>query len=102
MEYIALEEAFDIPELTALRADIWSGMRMRRRFLEHVRARLTDFTEYRLPEMDEYNVTVQVLSLTVPCETTKDAIEGFERTTLSRVDREKIAYRNAAALLKIR
>jgi 2,3-dihydroxybenzoate decarboxylase len=66
MEYIALEEAFDIPELSARRTDAWSGIRMRRSFLEHVRARLTDFAEYRLPEMDEYHVTVQVLSLTVP------------------------------------
>jgi 2,3-dihydroxybenzoate decarboxylase len=66
MEYIALEECFDIAELATRRQGALSGVRLRRGYLDQVRARLTDFTEYRLPEMDEFNVAVQVLSLTVP------------------------------------
>jgi 2,3-dihydroxybenzoate decarboxylase len=42
-----------------------------------------------------------MFSIDYPWETTKDAVEGFERTTLSPVDREKIAYKNAASLLNI-
>ena len=67
MEYIALEEAFDIPQLAAGRsAPPGAGMRFRRSFLTEVLPRLTDFTQYRLPDMDAHNVAVQVLSLTVP------------------------------------
>jgi 2,3-dihydroxybenzoate decarboxylase len=67
MEYIALEEAFDIPELAARRsAPPGAGMRFRRSFLTEVLPRLTDFTQYRLPDMDAHNVAVQVVSLTVP------------------------------------
>jgi 2,3-dihydroxybenzoate decarboxylase len=42
-----------------------------------------------------------MFSIDYPWETTKDAVEGFERTILSPVDREKIAYKNAARLLNI-
>jgi len=67
MEYIALEEAFDIPELAARRsAPPGAGMRFRRSFLTEVLPRLTDFTQYRLPDMDAHHVAVQVVSLTVP------------------------------------
>jgi 2,3-dihydroxybenzoate decarboxylase len=59
MEYIALEECFDISELAARRSDAMSGIRLRRSYISEVRSRLTDFTEYRLPEMDEYNISVQ-------------------------------------------
>jgi 2,3-dihydroxybenzoate decarboxylase len=71
MRYIALEEAFFIPELAERQptSDI-------RRFMqslgfkdgkaERYQGRLTDVTEYRLPEMDDAGIDIQVLSLTVP------------------------------------
>jgi 2,3-dihydroxybenzoate decarboxylase len=71
MRYIALEEAFFIPELAEL--EPMSDSHRLMQFLafktedaEHFERRLTDFTEYRLPEMDDAGIDVQVLSLTVP------------------------------------
>jgi 2,3-dihydroxybenzoate decarboxylase len=71
MRYIALEEAFFIPELAERQP-----MSDSRRFLETLgfkpgigeryQSRLTDFTEYRLPEMDDAGIDIQVLSLTAP------------------------------------
>jgi 2,3-dihydroxybenzoate decarboxylase len=52
MEYIALEECCGIPELAARRSDALSGIRSRRSYMSEVHSRLNDFTEYRLPEMD--------------------------------------------------
>jgi 2,3-dihydroxybenzoate decarboxylase len=66
MEYIALEECFGIPELAARRSDALSGIRLRRSYMSDVHSRLSDFTEYRLPEMDEYSIAVQVLSWVTP------------------------------------
>jgi 2,3-dihydroxybenzoate decarboxylase len=66
MEYIALEECFGIPELEARRSDALSGIRLRRSYMSEVHSRLADFTEYRLPEMDEYSIAVQVLSWVTP------------------------------------
>ncbi|KLO32239.1 amidohydrolase family protein [Mycobacterium haemophilum] len=69
MRYIALEEAFFIPELAHLQPTS-EPQRMMRRFkpeyTERFERQLTDFTEYRLPEMDNAGIDIQVLSLTVP------------------------------------
>lgn len=67
MRYIALEEAFFIPEL----ADLLPAHRQLMRLLrpdvaERYERRLPDFTEYRLAEMDDAGVDIQVLSLTSP------------------------------------
>jgi 2,3-dihydroxybenzoate decarboxylase len=62
MRYIALEEAFFIPEL-AERQPIPT---LPLTFNEHIRLRLIDFSEYRLSEMDNAGIDIQVLSLTVP------------------------------------
>jgi 2,3-dihydroxybenzoate decarboxylase len=71
MRYIALEEAFFIPELAELQP--MSDVRrlapllgFKPESLEKYKRRLTDFTEYRLPEMDDTGIDIQVLSLTVP------------------------------------
>jgi 2,3-dihydroxybenzoate decarboxylase len=72
MRYIALEEAFFIPELSQRQpiATIFDMPALQHRFktdnAERCQRRLTDFTDYRLPEMDEAGIDVQVLSLTVP------------------------------------
>ncbi|AKN15597.1 amidohydrolase [Mycobacterium haemophilum DSM 44634] len=69
MRYIALEEAFFIPELAHLQPTS-EPQRMMRRFkpeyTERFERQLPDFTEYRLPEMDNAGIDIQVLSLTVP------------------------------------
>jgi 2,3-dihydroxybenzoate decarboxylase len=66
MKYIALEEAFSIPELANRLPLAGFGMRLSQRYAEDWSRRLPDFTEYRLPEMDAAGVDLQVLSLTVP------------------------------------
>jgi 2,3-dihydroxybenzoate decarboxylase len=72
MRYIALEEAFFIPELAERQPMPQQGgvPRLRSQFksecAEWYQLRLPDITEYRLPEMDEAGIDVQVLSLTVP------------------------------------
>jgi 2,3-dihydroxybenzoate decarboxylase len=71
MRYIALEEAFYIPELGERQPMTNNGIpKLQSRWnsdaAERFAARLPDFTEYRLPEMDEAGIDVQVLSLTVP------------------------------------
>lgn len=42
-----------------------------------------------------------MFSIDYPYESSQEAVEGFERTTLSPGDREKIAYANAERILKI-
>jgi 2,3-dihydroxybenzoate decarboxylase len=66
MENIALEECFGIPELAERRSDALSGIRLRRSCMSEAHSRLSDFTEYRLPEMDDYSIAVQVLSWVTP------------------------------------
>jgi 2,3-dihydroxybenzoate decarboxylase len=51
MRYIALEEAFSIPELDDHRPS-WSELRFNHRYATDFARRLPDFTEYRLPDMD--------------------------------------------------
>jgi len=66
MRYIALEEAFSMPELTDRQPPPWPANRFSRRLLADWARKLPDFTEYRLPERDAAGIDVQVLSLTVP------------------------------------
>lgn len=66
MRYIALEEAFSIPELDDHRPSFWGELRFSQRYATDFARRLPDFTEYRLPDMDAAGIDVQVLSLTVP------------------------------------
>jgi len=123
MRYIALEEAFSMPELTDRQPPPWPANRFSRRLLADWARKLPDFTEYRLPERDAAGIDVQVRSLTVPglqadidapaarddarfandypFESSHEAVAGLERTTLSDTDREKIAYRNAECILRL-
>jgi 2,3-dihydroxybenzoate decarboxylase len=69
MRYIALEEAFFIPELAEMQPT--SGHQtlmklMKPEYAKRYELRLPDFTEYRLAEMDDAGIDVQVLSLTAP------------------------------------
>lgn len=69
MRYIALEEAFLIPELAERQPT--SGFQRLMKFMkpehaERFELRLPDFTEYRLAEMDDAGIDIQVLSLTAP------------------------------------
>jgi 2,3-dihydroxybenzoate decarboxylase len=71
MRYIALEEAFFIPELAERQPMTSDGIpqlpsRWNSDAAKRFAARLPDFAEYRLPEMDEAGIDMQVLSLTVP------------------------------------
>jgi hypothetical protein len=66
MRYIALEEAFSVPELPDRRPSPWLGLPLSQHYLEDWARRLPDFNEYRLPAMDAAGIDVQVLSLTVP------------------------------------
>lgn len=70
MRYIALEEAFYIPELAERQPTPPGGVPAtalhKPVFIEQLSARLPDFTEHRLPEMDKAGIDIQVLSLTVP------------------------------------
>ena len=63
---IALEEAFWVDDLQTSGSFANVNATMRRDRLEDLGRRLSDFTEYRLPEMDRAGVDVQVLSLTSP------------------------------------
>lgn len=72
MRIIALEEAFRIapPRSPGVPAGARPMSAIERTMqpatLTHVRQRISDFTEYRIPDMDEHGVDVQVLSLGSP------------------------------------
>ncbi len=67
MRYIALEEAFFVPDLADLQPAHQRLMQLLKpEFAERYERRLPDFTEYRLAEMDDAGIDVQVLSLTSP------------------------------------
>ncbi|MFF0579708.1 amidohydrolase family protein [Streptosporangium saharense] len=66
MRYIALEEAFALPELAARQPTVPMRIRVTDEYAEMCGRKLVDFEEYRLPEMDANGVDIQVLSLTVP------------------------------------
>src|SRR5258708_22556477 len=80
MRYVALEEAFSIPELDGCQQPPWRVNRFRRRSLADWARRLPDFTEFRLPEMDAAGIDVQVLSLTVP------GLQGGQDAPAARAD----------------
>jgi 2,3-dihydroxybenzoate decarboxylase len=66
MRYIALEEAFITPEQAKRNGSVFAKLPFRREFMEDLARKLPDFTEYRLPEMDEAGIDIQVLSLNAP------------------------------------
>ena len=80
MRYVALEEAFSIPELDDHQPPPWPENRFSRRSLADWARRLPDFTQFRLPEMDAAGVDVQVLSLTVP------GLQGGQDAPAARAD----------------
>ncbi|MEV7009192.1 amidohydrolase family protein [Streptosporangium sp. NPDC051022] len=66
MRYIALEEAFAIPELAERQPTTPMRIRVTGEYAEMCGRRLVDFENHRLPEMDAHGIDIQVLSLTVP------------------------------------
>ncbi|GFG76463.1 hypothetical protein [Mycobacterium botniense] len=66
MRYIAIEEAFFIAELAERQPMPALPLAFKPECAKQILPRLTDFTEYRLPEMDDAGIDIQVLSLTVP------------------------------------
>ncbi|GAA2603034.1 amidohydrolase family protein [Streptomyces axinellae] len=68
MTYIALEEAFIIPEPAVRQAPAPMRIRIRAtdQYAGHCARRLGDFEELRLPDMDAHGIDIQVLSLSVP------------------------------------
>ncbi|EXU67291.1 amidohydrolase [Streptomyces sp. PRh5] len=66
MTYIALEEAFIIPELFARQPSSPQKIQVSDQYVKDWGRRLGDFEEYRLPDMDAHGIDIQVLSLSVP------------------------------------
>src|SRR4051812_19310502 len=66
IELIALEEAFAIPELRGRQPATTMPIKVTDAYAEVWGRKLIDFEEYRLPEMDENGIEIQVLSLSVP------------------------------------
>lgn len=64
--YIAIEEAVAVPGLADRRPPIPLPVNIKPGFVSDLSARLPDITRWRLPEMDDNGIAVQVLSLTVP------------------------------------
>lgn len=64
--YIAVEEAFTIPELAARQPKIQARIRNKPSFAREWALMLPDIANYRIPEMDAHGVDIQVLSLSVP------------------------------------
>lgn len=79
MGYIALEEAFAIPELAQRQSQPPMRIRASRHYVERWASRLADFERYRLPEMDAFGIDIQVLSLTTPgiqADDTRSAVDN--------------------------
>jgi 2,3-dihydroxybenzoate decarboxylase len=85
MRYIALEEAFSVPELEDRHPSPRLGFRFSQRHITERARKLPDFTEFRLPEMDAAGIDVQVLSLTVP---------GLQADTDARIARDDARFAN--------
>jgi 2,3-dihydroxybenzoate decarboxylase len=66
MRIVALEEAFWVDGLQTPGSFMAQRPPLKRAALQRYARRLTDFTEYRLPDMDRYGIDLQVLSLTAP------------------------------------
>jgi len=66
MRYIALEEAFTVPDLAKRQPRTALKLRMKPGRAEELRDRLIDFNGERLREMDAHGIDVQVLSLGTP------------------------------------
>lgn len=66
MGYVALEEAFAIPELTSRQPATEMRIKVTPEYGERWARKLVDFQEHRLPEMDANDIDIQVLSLSVP------------------------------------
>lgn len=64
--HIALEEAFAIPELAGRQPATNMPIRVKPELAELWAARLVDFEQHRLPDMDANDIDIQVLSLSVP------------------------------------
>lgn len=64
MRHIALEKAFSVPHWNA--GLDWGNLPIKGELVEAWTRKLRDITEYRLPDMDEHGIDIQVLSLTVP------------------------------------
>lgn len=64
--YIAIEEAIAVPGLAERRPPIPLPGNVKPEFVADMLARLPDVTRWRLPEMDDNGIAMQVLSLTVP------------------------------------
>jgi 2,3-dihydroxybenzoate decarboxylase len=66
MKIIALEEAFSMDGLKMVAKTSDTPIPVDGAILANWESRLRDFTQWRLPEMDKYGISIQVLSLTVP------------------------------------
>jgi 2,3-dihydroxybenzoate decarboxylase len=66
MKIVAMEEAFSVPGMATTGAALHQPSPFRSAVLKYWEQRLPDFTEYRLKDMDDNDVDVQVLSLTSP------------------------------------
>ncbi|MFI0406688.1 amidohydrolase family protein [Actinomadura sp. 3N508] len=66
LKRIALEEAFSLPGMGSEVGGMVGNPHYRAEAVERWNRRLTDFTEFRIPEMDAHGIDVQVLSLTAP------------------------------------
>ncbi|WP_121711785.1 amidohydrolase family protein [Streptomyces sp. E5N91] len=66
MTYIALEEAFIIPELFSRQPSSPQKVQVSDQYVKDWGRRLGDFEEHRLPDMDAHGIDIQILSLSVP------------------------------------
>jgi 2,3-dihydroxybenzoate decarboxylase len=66
MRIVALEEAFWLDGLQTPGSFVAQRPDLKPEAVHRYASRLTDFTEYRLPDMDRWGIDVQVLSLTAP------------------------------------
>ncbi len=105
MTYIALEEAFIIPELAARQPRTPPLIRVSDRYAEQWGRRLCDIEEHRLADMDAHGIDIQVLSLSVPgIQADPDAPTavdnaGFANDYLARtIARHPTRFRGFAAL----
>jgi 2,3-dihydroxybenzoate decarboxylase len=103
--YIALEEAFAIPELAARQPQQELRIPVSPDSMRTWSRRLVDFDEYRLPEMDANGIDLQVLSLTAPgIEAARDARSAVENAVFANdhlagvVERHPNRFRGFAAV----